>query len=84
MWFARLLASGPTAQRYVQILTLPVAIVIGTIGYSIESRISKPQKIEYLDESVVERRMRRQLSNPDRDITLDREKLAPETLKVNH
>ncbi|CAD5225580.1 unnamed protein product [Bursaphelenchus okinawaensis] len=83
MWFARLLASGPVAQRYVRLLTLPIAIVVGTIGYAIESRVSTPKKIDYLEESVVDRRLRRQLGISEGDITLDRQKLAPETLKIN-
>jgi hypothetical protein len=42
-------------------VTLPIAIVVGTIGYKIEQRLSKPKEIPYLDHSIVEERLKREM-----------------------
>ncbi len=47
--------------RYAPIVTLPVAIVLGFIGYTIESRVSN-RKTPYLDHSINEEREKRILN----------------------
>jgi len=49
------------ARTYAPYVTLPIAIVVGSIGYYIETRYRKPQPIPYLDQSIVDSRLDRQL-----------------------
>lgn len=56
---------------------LPFAAVIGTIGYFIEKQLSsRPKSIPYLDTSVHDDRMRRQM-----EVELDPEYKTEHTLK---
>lgn len=63
--------------RYAPIFTFPVAVVLGFIGYSIESRISN-RKTPYLDKSINEVRQNRILAEnageikPEQKSILDR------------
>lgn len=52
--------------RYAPVITLPVAIVLGFIGYSIESRFSS-MKTPYLESSINDERDKRLLDEIDRN-----------------
>ncbi|KAI6222873.1 hypothetical protein M3Y99_01491800 [Aphelenchoides fujianensis] len=54
--------------RYVTYITLPIAVVVGSIGYALEKRWAKPKTIAYLDQSIAdqrERRLRREVGADD-------------------
>lgn len=51
------------AQRYVGYMTLPIAVVVGTIGYKLEQHFIKPKEIPYLDHSIVEERLKREMDS---------------------
>lgn len=71
-------AHPPTfsAQQYVRYLTLPFAIVVGVIGYNIEQHLSAPKQIPYLDHSIIEERLEREMNSDEelRDFSLVKEK----------
>lgn len=63
--------------RISKALVLPFAAVIGTIGYFVEKRLSsRPKEIPYLDTSVHDGRMKRQM-----EVELDPEYRAQHTIK---
>lgn len=54
--------------RYAPVITLPVAIVLGFIGYSIESRFSS-KSTPYLDSSINDEREKRLLEELEQSQT---------------
>ncbi|KAI6185459.1 hypothetical protein M3Y98_00025800 [Aphelenchoides besseyi] len=62
MWQA---IAARLTSRYIKYLTLPIGIVVGTIGYNLEQRLLQPKTIAYLDHSIAderEERLRRELA----------------------
>uniref|UniRef100_A0A0N5BD62 ATP synthase subunit e, mitochondrial n=1 Tax=Strongyloides papillosus TaxID=174720 RepID=A0A0N5BD62_STREA len=72
----------PNIIRYIG---LPLATVVGTIGYFLEKKYSKPKKIEVLETSLIDQRNERRsksLLEEDMDNKKD-SKVVPNTLSVN-
>ncbi|KAI6190702.1 hypothetical protein M3Y97_00147300 [Aphelenchoides bicaudatus] len=55
-------------QRYLGYLTLPVAIVVGTIGYKLEQHFVTPKQVPYLEHSIVEERLKREMMESDANL----------------
>lgn len=69
---------APKITRYIG---LPIAAVVGTVGYLVERKLSKPKKIEILETSLIDQRNKRR----SKDL-LEEEKdnsIIPNTLSVN-
>lgn len=74
--------------RYV---TLPLAVVVGTVGVYVESKWRKPpQSIPYLETSLVDTRLRRQLKEEQKDefaryegLQAEKKTIVPSSLLVN-
>ncbi|CEF69284.1 Hypothetical protein SRAE_2000393400 [Strongyloides ratti] len=69
---------SPKITRYIG---LPIAAVVGTVGYLVERKLSKPKKIEILETSLIDQRNKRR----SKDL-LEEEKdnsIIPNTLSVN-
>lgn len=63
--------------RFSKALIVPFAAVIGTVGYFLEKKLVKPPKpIPYLETSIHDDRMRRQM-----DVELDPEYKVQHTIK---
>ncbi|KHN74546.1 hypothetical protein Tcan_08599 [Toxocara canis] len=72
-----LLANDEAGTRVSSAIVLPFAAVVGTIGYFVEKQLSsRPKAIPYLETSVHDNRMRRQM-----ELELDPEYRAEHTLK---
>uniref|UniRef100_A0A0K0F200 ATP synthase subunit e, mitochondrial n=1 Tax=Strongyloides venezuelensis TaxID=75913 RepID=A0A0K0F200_STRVS len=82
MWTRIIQHHLPSITRYI---ALPLATVIGTIGYFVEKKYSKSKKIEILETSFIEQRNERRsktLLDEDMDDKKDN-KAFPNTLTVN-
>ena len=76
-WYDAKSTSIILAQRVAVYIGMPFAVVIGTLGYFAEQRWGPKQKsLPYLDKSVEEARMDRQLQ-----IETSEEFIQPKTLK---
>jgi len=77
--------------RYAAYVTLPIAIIVGSIGYYIEQKVSKRRpEISYLEKGLNEQRMSRQLNEEGKpefqrydDLATERQKIVPQSLLVN-
>uniref|UniRef100_A0A0K0DUA5 ATP synthase subunit e, mitochondrial n=1 Tax=Strongyloides stercoralis TaxID=6248 RepID=A0A0K0DUA5_STRER len=72
----------PNTVRYIG---LPIATVVGTIGYFIERKLSKPKKIEILETSLIDQRNKRRSKAllEDGMKENDNKSIVPDTLSIN-
>lgn len=88
---AYLVANSGGAAGFVRYVTLPIAAVVGTIGVYLESKWRKPaQPIPYLETSLVDARMQRQMQEEQKDdfaryegLQAEKKSIVPSSLLVN-
>uniref|UniRef100_A0A914WBF0 Small integral membrane protein 12 n=1 Tax=Plectus sambesii TaxID=2011161 RepID=A0A914WBF0_9BILA len=51
------------ARQYAPYIVMPIAAVVGTIGYYAEKRWNKPVQVPYMDISINDARLERQLNS---------------------